>query len=197
MPFLAEDSDRQADLGTRLIAKLDLEGADFNQQAIVGLDAIDFASRGWRHIVVLETLQQFCLHQLGNAVAPLNIGKGRRIAARRRHQNALGVEHQDGGRIGQHKLALELPRRGGALPGQCQIINDLGRSRRTAASHPLETGNDIVELAGVARQPFGERLQIGERALQRLRVVGQNAVDTPQRIARRLRHALPRAGLRN
>ena len=63
--------------------------------------------------------------------------------------------------------------------------------------HPLEAGDDAVELAGIARQPVGEGAEIVDHAVQRLGILGKDQIDAPQRIARGLRHALARAGLRD
>jgi hypothetical protein len=75
---------------------------------------------------------------------------------------------------------------------RAQIIGKFGCRGRTAPRHLFKSGDNVVKFSGVARQPFRENLQIGNAALQRLRVVSQYRTDPAQRIAGGLGHALAR-----
>ena len=89
----------------------------------------------------------------------------------RREQHSLRLEHRHRRRLRDRQLALDRLARRPQISQGPQIIGDLLR-RRAAAGHFFDAGDDAVELAGVARQPFGENLQIGDGVLQRLRIFG-------------------------
>ena len=61
---------------------------------------------------------------------------------------------------------------------------------RRSAGEAVQASDDAVKLVGVARQGRRKRIEVCNGAPKRIGIVGQNAIKSPQRVARRSGHAL-------
>ena len=93
-------------------------------------------------------------------------------------------------RLGNDQLSAGCAGDGGKLRRRRQIIDNLSARWLPAAGQAFESGNDAIEFARIARQCARESVEIGHRAADRLGIVSQNGVETPERISRGIGHAL-------
>ncbi len=172
-----------------------MELPDIEEQLEVGVDPVSGAADRALIAGILEALNHLRLEQHRQVVAPAGVGHRHALAVRRLEQDLVDVESHQRGRLGHHQQPVRhmLGRRRKTAAGDQIVDRDLARAG-AAAGHALQSGQNAVDLVGVARQGAGEGVDIGDGAVQRVRVLRQDVIDMLEGVARGLGPVLP--GLR-
>ncbi len=116
---------------------------------------------------VLKSFDEPGLEEQRQVVGPARVREGRRRAVGVLHDDALGIEGDHRGRVGQHELRV------GKRPETREILRDGqvvvgGRRLGLAAGEALEALQDSVDAIGVRARRARERVDVADGVVQRI-----------------------------